>query len=420
MKFWRGILVAGATLFLCSVPLAASARGFSALHAFAGSTDGSRPFAPLLQDAAGNLYGTTGDGGGTGCGGNGCGTVFRIAPDGTETILYAFQGGPDGEEPLAGLIADASGNLYGTTTTGGNPDCLYSAKHLGCGTVFELSPGGTKTILYTFAGGKDGSQPWASLAMDQAGDLFGTTAEGGGDGNTGRKRCGSSAGCGTVFEIAADGTESVLHAFRGGQDGDFPYGNVVLDNAGELYGATSEGGGGTACSYGCGTVYKILAGGEERVLYRFQGGGDGSYPGSLIIDGDGDLFGMASDGGGAYHGTIFRLTPRGHIKVLHVFQGGSDGAQPSLAPLTVDAAGNLYGTTLAGGDGGFGTVFKLAKNDKETVLHAFATGAEGSNPYGGVIANPAGDLFGTTYSGGDADCPGTGGHGCGIVFELKN
>jgi uncharacterized repeat protein (TIGR03803 family) len=416
MNSWRSVVVAGATLFLCGTPFGASAKEFSVFHSFAGGGDGSGPLASLLEDSAGNLYGTTGAGGGTGCGGYGCGTVFRIAPDGTESILYAFRGGTDGLEPVAGLIADASGNLYGTTIFGGNPDCLYNLKHLGCGTVFKLSPDGTETILHAFAGGKDGSEPEASLAMDQAGDLFGTTVEGGGAGKTGRKRCGDggSAGCGTVFEIAADGAETVLHAFRGGKDGFAHYGNVVLDNAGDLYGATSTGG-----TYGCGAVYEILPGGKERVLYRFKCGSDGSYPGSLIIDGDGDLFGMASDGGGAYHGTIFRLTPRGHIKVLHVFQGGSDGAQPSLAPLTVDAAGNLYGTTLAGGDGGFGTVFKRAKNDKETVLHAFVTGAEGSNPYGGVIANPAGDLFGTTYSGGDADCPGTGGQGCGIVFELK-
>jgi uncharacterized repeat protein (TIGR03803 family) len=419
MKYWRSVVVAGATLFLCGRPFAASAKGFSILHTFAGGTDGSHPVASLLHDSSGNLYGTTGAGGGTGCGGYGCGTVFRIAPDGTSTILYAFQGGTDGLEPNAGLIADASGNLYGTTIFGGNPDCLYNAKHLGCGTVFKVTPDGAETILYAFAGGKDGSEPEASLAMDPAGDVFGTTVGGGGAGKTGWKRCGATAGCGTVFEIAADGEEAVLHAFRGGKDGVAPYGNVVLDNVGDLYGATSAGG-----TYGCGTVYKILAGGTERVLYRFKCGSDGDGPGGLIFDGAGDLFGATESGGEApcNCGTVFKVTTGGREKVLYAFQGGSDGAQPSLAPLAADAAGNLYGTTILGGDGcagGCGTVFRLGKNNRETVLQAFAGGAEGSNPVGGVILDAAGDLFGTTDEGGDAGCPGTDGKGCGIVFELK-
>ncbi len=419
MSCRRSILAASATFLLCSAPLFAHATSFNVLHDFSGGNDGSGPAGSLVEDSAGNLYGTTGGGGGTGCHGVGCGTVFRIAPDGTETIVHAFQGGADGAGPMAGLIIDSSGNLYGATMFGGNPNCLYNDKHQGCGAVFKITPDGAETILYAFAGGKDGSEPHASLAMDQAGDLFGTTTVGGGAGKTGSKRCRQTAGCGTVFEISANGTETVLHAFRGGKDGYSPYGNVVLDSSGNLFGATEAGG-----RYGCGAIYEIPRGGSETVLYRFKCGADGEGPGGLALDRAGDLFGATQTGGGGTCGcgTIFKITPRGHKKILYAFQGGSDGEEPPYAPPVLDADGNLYGATLFGGGDscspdGCGVVFKLGKNNEETVLHAFNE-SEGSYPWGGVIVDGAGDVFGAAYSGAD-DCDGND-QGCGLVFELAN
>lgn len=213
------------------------------LHSFAGGKDGGYPYGGLAIDAHGNLYGTTSTGGSGSCNG-GCGTVFKITPSGSKSILYSFKAAPDGNDPSAGLILDSAGNLYGTTITGGSH---------GDGAVFKLTPSRVETVLYSFAGGTDGNQPVAPLVMDGKGNLYSTTASGGSSCSV------NSLGCGTVFKLSSDGTETVLHRFSGGVDGWNPQAGLVLDSKGNLYGTAVNGGDfGVACpAYGCGTVFKL-------------------------------------------------------------------------------------------------------------------------------------------------------------------
>jgi uncharacterized repeat protein (TIGR03803 family) len=211
------------------------AGALTVLHTFAGGSDGDAPIAGLIADKAGNLYGTT-KLGGAGCSGFGCGTVYEIAADGTGTVLYAFTGGSDGGNPVGGLIADAAGNLYGTTEFGGSGKGCGGT---GCGTVFRLAPGGALTVLYTFTGGSDGAQPVASLIKDAKGNLYGTTLFGG-------------TGYGVAFKIAARGKERVLHSFTNGDDGAYPWGALFKDGEGSVV-STASGGGSTDF----GTVFRI-------------------------------------------------------------------------------------------------------------------------------------------------------------------
>jgi uncharacterized repeat protein (TIGR03803 family) len=302
------------------------------LYSFAGGSDGSNPEAGLIKDAAGNLYGTTYFGGGSGCGGGGCGTVFKVAPDGTETVLYSFTGGSDGGGPNAGLIANEKGLLFGTTLNGGN----------GYGTVFEVAQDGTETVLYSFTGGNDGSTPVAGLIANRKGQLFGTTLNGGND------------GYGTVFKVAPDGTETGLYSFTGGNDGGSPYAGLIEDAAGNFYGTTSSGG-----VSGAGTVFELARDRSETVLHSFTGGTDGGNPkASLINDAAGNLYGTTAYGGSNNDGTVFKLAPGGTETVLHSFTGGSDGSTP-VAPLIANRKGHLFGMTPLGGADGYGTVFKL-------------------------------------------------------------
>jgi uncharacterized repeat protein (TIGR03803 family) len=388
----------GSLIGLCALAIAAplttaSAKvKFKVLHAFTGA-DGQDPWAGLIVDGAGNLYGTTVLGGATDHG-----TVFRLAPDGTETVLYSFKGGEDGAFPEAGLIADGDSNLYGTTNQGGVGSCIDGD---GCGTVFRLAPDGTHTALYSFTGGDDGALPDATLIADGAGNLYGTTALGG-IGNGKWKK-------GTVFKLAPDGTETVLHAFKGGTDGKYP-GNagLIADSEGNLYGTTARGGKNKSGS-NSGTVFKLAPDGTETVLYRFKGGKDGALPsGGLITDGIGNLYGTTEFGGKYHSGTVFRLAPDGKEAVLYSFTGGTDGAFPETGVI-VDVDGNLYGTTLEGGASGRGTVFRLAPNGKETVLHSFTDIPDGEYPGAGLIADGAGNLYGTAALQDD---------GYGTVFEI--
>jgi uncharacterized repeat protein (TIGR03803 family) len=217
------------------------------LHAFAGAAagDGCFPYAGLIADSAGNFYGTTVVGGSAACdSGFGCGTVFRVAPDGTETVLHAFAGGSDGMNPLGGLVADPSGNLYGTTQAGGE-NC-----NPGCGTAFKVATDGTETILHIFVGGSDGSFPNAGLALDKTGNLYGATQSGG------STRCRKRPGCGTVFELTSNGTETILHSFEAHKSGVAPLA-PVLDKGLSVFGTTYLGGNTDACSHGCGVVFKL-------------------------------------------------------------------------------------------------------------------------------------------------------------------
>jgi uncharacterized repeat protein (TIGR03803 family) len=256
------------------------------------------------MDATGNLYGTTGFGGASNAG-----TVFKLDPSGNKTVLYSFKGGSDGDVPVAGLIMDAAGNLYGTTEDGGSSNCSF-----GCGIVFELDPAGNETVLHSFTGSPgDGGRPVAGLIMDTAGNLYGTTAEGGSGTCTVINGIPVS-GCGTVFKLDPAGNETVLHSFTGGSDGIQALAALLMDAAGNLYSTTELGG-----SFGSGIVFKLDPSGNETLLHTFTGGNDGAAPlfASLIMDTAGNLYGTTQNGGGSSNctvgcGTVFKLDTAGN------------------------------------------------------------------------------------------------------------
>jgi len=278
------------------------------LHTFHEPAEGYWPNA-LIGDGQGNLYGTTEEGGNSTCNyGEGCGVVFKLDKGKKETVLHAFVGGTDGAQPSGGLVRDTLGNLYGTTYFGGD---LISCPPFGCGTVFKIDPNGTETILYSFTGaGGDGSNPSGSIVLDENGTLYGATATGGGAGCPGFQ-----GECGTVFKLDASGAETVLYRFTGTNgDGRDPEGGVVMDAAGNLYGTTRNGGN-TGCYTGCGTAFRLGVTGDETVLHRFSGGWDGALPSAgLALDASGKLYGVAQYGGdphcrgGGGCGTVFVVT----------------------------------------------------------------------------------------------------------------
>lgn len=390
----------------------------SVVYSFSDPNGDVLPQAGVISDASGNLYGTTFYGGTYGMG-----TVYELswaASGWTETILHSFNvDGVDGFFPTGSLIFDSAGNLYGTTQFGGSGNCSVG---FGCGTIFKLSPAGNgtwnETILHQFKG-NDGWQVHAGLVFDSNGNLYGTTVNGG------------KFGWGTVFELSpaksGNWTLKNLHSFSGGMDGGVPYGNVVLDSAGNIYGLTYEGGGVTsACRYGCGTAFELVRGQNGhwtgKVLHNFTtSSGDGQYPfGSLIFDKQGNLYGTASSGGGSSNsGIVFELSPSSGgawtETVLHNFNdSATDGAGPN-AGLIFDSAGNLYSTTIGGGSDGQGTVFELSPAGggtwSETILHSFSNqGVDGYNPNGGLMLDNAGNLYGVTASGGQSQD--------GAIFEV--
>lgn len=413
------ILSCGLALAIFGLLGSARASSFRAVYVFGAESDGAVPYAGLFSDKIGNLYGATSAGGA-----NGDGAIFKLARDGAEAVLYSFcsqTNCTDGAVPYAAVTLDGAGNLYGTTVEGGGSSNCTG----GCGTVFKLAPNGTETVLYAFTNSNgDGDAPYGGVIADSAGNLYGTTIYGGGTGCDG-------LGCGTVFKIAADGSESVLHSFTGyPDDGYWPHSSLIADKAANLYGTTLYGGDGVHCKdYGCGTVFGLAPNGRETVLHDFKGGADGAAPyDSLIMDAKGNLYGTTSIGGDTSCGnatgcgTVFKLAPDGHSAVLHAFQGESDGIFPA-ASLVADKAGNLYGTTVYGGgngcghDQGCGTVFRLATNGTESVPHVFAEKSEGRYPFGGLVADRTGNLYGTTWGGG-TDCIDHDHFGCGTVFKI--
>jgi uncharacterized repeat protein (TIGR03803 family) len=383
------------------------------LHNFGISgNDGQRPGAGLIFDSAGNLYGTT-----VGGGSKGAGTAFETSPNGsgswTTKVLHNFGISKDeGTNPEAGLIFDGAGNLYGTTFYGGSE---------GYGTVFELTPNGsggwTEKVLHNF-GNDGGARPQAGLIFDTSGNLYGTTTRGG------------SADWGTVFELTPNGsggwTERVLHNFDIA-DGVVPTAPLIFDGSGNLYGTTDYGGSGSGCAQGpgCGTVFEMTPNGSggwtERVIHNFGiGGDDGQFPSAgLTLDSAGDLYGTTYAGGSKGDGTVFEMTPNGSggwtERAIHNFGiGENDGAEPE-AGLIFDSAGYLYGTTYAGGSKGGGTVFELTPNGSggwtEGVIHNFGIGEnDGVGPEAELIFDGAGNLYGTTFFGGS--------EGDGTVFEV--
>jgi uncharacterized repeat protein (TIGR03803 family) len=397
------------------------AQTFTVIHNFTGGKSGAQPNG-LTIDRDGNLYGTTVYGGTTGpnCAPKGCGTVFKLKRSGTgwvSTPLYTFIGGSDGVAPAGRVIFGPDGSLYGTTLQGGEGNCQYlGGPYTGCGTVFKLRPPAracktapcdwTETVLYRFTGGVDGGiSSYGDLVFDQAGNIYGTTISGG------------SGNGGTVYELTpshGDCTESTLYSFTEGADGGTPFGSVIFDSAGNLYGTTSYGG-----KNDLGTVFQLAPSGSgwaETVLYNFKNGDDGSYPfAGLIFDGFGNLYGSTISGGTGGGGTIFTLTPsNGHwtLTTIHSFTGIGGPA----ANLLMDVTGNLYGTTVIDGVHEYGSVFKLTHSNggwAYNSFHDFTFGSDGAYPESNVVFDANGNLYGTASSGG-AGCW----YGCGVVWEI--
>ncbi|MGA8429994.1 MAG: choice-of-anchor tandem repeat GloVer-containing protein [Candidatus Sulfotelmatobacter sp.] len=424
------------------------AQAESVLYRFQGGSDGSGPAAGLIADSAGNFYGTTTYGGGSPqclfiTTVIGCGTVFELFPNSsgvwTETVLYRFQGGSDGAEPFAGLVMDSKRNLYGTTGYGGSDQCSG-----GCGTVFKLtapiSSGGawTESLLYSFQGGSDGQGPRGGVMFDQAGNLYGTTASGGGSLN-----CPYNSSCGTIFQLAppptSDGawTETVLYRFNAGAGGALPHAGLVFDKKGNLYGTTYFGGLGPSG----GIVFRAIPPATSgawtvKVLHAFARGSDGGTPvAGVILDAKGNVYGTTVFGGGGRCltggqggcGTVFELSPPAtqggawHEEQIAAFPAGRDGRAPE-GGLTFDGNGNLYGTTSLGGNGHWGSVFRLTPpagqggSWNRTVLYYFQGGSDGSDPQADLLLLN-GALYGTT-NGGDATCSSDNGQSCGTVFKV--
>jgi uncharacterized repeat protein (TIGR03803 family) len=386
---------------------------------------GAMPQAGLVRDAAGNLYGTAAGGGAFACN---CGVVFMVSPSSsgstqwTETILHTFQGYPsDGGVPLANLTFDGAGNLYGTTLLGGANQA---------GTVFKLSPPAagqtqwSESLIYEFSGANgDGQFPYSSLVFDAAGNLYGTAFLGGVN------------NLGMAFELVPPTGEGTgwnlvtLHSFAGGADGANPISGLVLDARGDFYGTTFTDG---VSGISGGTVFQMTPGGggfAETVLHTFTGqtsgkSPDGSLPyGNLILDASGDLFGTTLAGGAgdiipgesSNAGTVFEVSPPSagqtnwHETLIHSFNG--DTGDPSTADgespyggLIFDAQGNLYGATAQGGLNDFGTVFELTPPASgtswtQTVLHNFGSYPDGAGPFGTLVLDSSGNLYGVTENG---------------------
>jgi uncharacterized repeat protein (TIGR03803 family) len=401
--FANALAVAATVLSIAST--ASAAPKYKVLHAFGAGNDGATVWGGLVRDSKGHLYGTTAGGGAYTYG-----SVFELTPDSggkwTEQVLHSFQNnGSDGTEPSSTLILDGVGNLYGTTPDGANRHCTY-----GCGVVFELTPhpsGWSEAVLYRFPLPRGGCCPYAGVIRDAEGNLYGTA--------------------GYPFELSPGShgwEEKVLSRFPGTDNGSEPFAGLVMDPSGSLYGTTQHGGGSPNCGDGCGTVFQVTPEPDgkwkERILHRFGSSGDGAFPGvgSLVLDKLGNVYGTTDIGGPSRYGTVFKLTPQtnGGWKeaILYSFTDGSDGGYAS-AGVVIDNTGNLYGTTFAGGDPncGCGVVYRLAPQAsgkwKYTVLHTFI-GSDGAQPDANLILDDKGNLYGTTAVGGTA--------GAGVAFEL--
>jgi len=377
-----------ALLLIATLP--AQAQTETVLCNFTGGSDGGELKSSLIFDGAGNLYGTTYEGGLFGYG-----TVFELSPNGNggwnERVLYSFTGGADGGYPYSNLIFDSEGDLYGTT--------IFAGAN-GYGVVFELSPVGaswTETVLHTFANSPDGANPWSGLIFDPAGNLYGTTWDGG------------SNGSGTVFELSPSGgswAEQVIYE-QGGNAG------LTMNAAGDILGASVY------------TVFELSPNGNggwnPTVLHTFCSGKDGCGAlGTPVFDQAGNLYGTTEYGGGKNDGTVYKLSPRTkgkkkgewREKILRSFNG-KNGAGP-MAGIVFDAAGNIYGTTVAGGWRDYGLVYELVApvgkgSYKERLFWRFNF-TDGLGPLGSLIWDSAGNLYGTTNYGGEAEL--------GVVFEL--
>ena len=413
---WKLAKLASGMMFALLVMLSpvAQAQTFSVIHNFFGE-DGDQPQSGLTMDRGGNLYGTAVYGGD----GNG-GTVFKLTHQGTGwvlSILYSFDMnlGSNGIYPQAGVVIGPNGSLYGTAGGGG----LYEGgcDPAGCGLVYNLRPPArimgsilspwTETVLYRFTGAPDGASPGAPVTFDQAGNLYGGTAKGG------------PSGHGVVYELQpANGgwSEQVLYQFTGGNDGGWIAGGWTFDHAGNLYGVANSGG-----AYGDGTAFRLSPSvpfWTESTLYAFSIPTGANPVGGLIFDALGNLYGGAPYGGANYGGTVFELIPQPNgnwnYALVNAFVAEGTTTPGPLCKLTMDSAGNLYGTTNGDGAFGYGSVFKLTPSDGGWIysdLHDFTGGSDGRYPGGSSVTfDHAGNLYGTATGGGA--------YGYGVAWEI--
>jgi uncharacterized repeat protein (TIGR03803 family) len=380
----RNFIFAVAALGIVSSGLTAEAQTYTVLHSFNGTTDGYYTYGTLVIDPVGNLYGIASHGGDMTCGNQGCGVVFKIDPSGNETVLHVFESnGTDGVTPQGGLIRDSSGNLYGTTSFGGTTNS---------GTIFKLDSSNTETTLYNFMGTSDGNLPFA-LTLDSAGNIYGLAAYGGH----------TACRCGTLFELSATGVFKTLHTFWGVPDGSFPDGVPMLDGAGYIYGSTGTGG-----KYGKGAIFRYSISGGQYSVISLKGapGADGAGPISESPAGD---FYILTGGGTNTVGMAIKVHPWGTRLGAFNF-GTTSGAYP-IGPLIFDSVGNGYGTTEDGGTSlNYGVIFKFDSNLNETVLYTLTDGSNGENFNSGLVADPAGNLYGTALWGGASQS--------GVVFKF--
>jgi uncharacterized repeat protein (TIGR03803 family) len=402
MSLKKTALMAAVSLALCAG--GAQAQSFHTLYRFHGA-DGRVPMAPLVVDGAGNIYGTTNRGGT-----DDIGTVFRLAPGRSEGVLHSFTGNfTDGALPWGGITVDGAGNIYGAASSWGAYDG---------GALFKVAPDGSESLLHSFGyyeNSSDGSEPGTKPLIGADGNLYGTTPVGGYTGWP----C-SNMGCGTIYRVTPEGTETVLHAFNSG-DGAEPAGELIADGSGNLYGTTIAGGGGGRS----GTVFKFAPDGTLTTLHSFKLNGtrkDGvSEPVyGLVRDAAGNLYGVLH-GTSRLHekrcpdgacGAIFMLTADGKLHLLHEFTGGADGGFPN-STMVMDAGGSLYGTTKYGGGigckhMGCGTVFRYSPDGSIAILHAFG---DREGPPNGVTFGPDGALYGAAFSTDDQAPPG-------IIFRI--
>ena len=395
----------------------AQAQTFSVLHNFTDGADGAGPRSALTIGPGGAVYGTA-EVGGT----HGYGTVFRLNQVNSAwvfTSLYEFTGGSDGGEPIGGVVIGPGGALFGTTQQGGIGNN---------GVVFSLRPPSTfcrsltcywnETLLHSFTGAPDGFNPWGEkLVFDSAGNIYGTTTNGGVHGG------------GTVFELSPSGggeyTESIIHDFSGSPDGAFPFAGVTFDAAGNLYGTTGNGGTGRGCEFGCGTAFQLTPSNgswQENVLVNFDFGlaefAGGYYPNSpIILDASGNLYGTTIYSGQIYlDGIVFKLAPSGGGFTPSLFYAFDSSCQP-YGGVIMDSAGNFFGQCTTGGASNIGWIFELTNCSQSCVLvdlHDF-NGRDGGMPTSPVTLDANGNLYGATgYGGTSINCQ----LGCGVVWEI--
>lgn len=373
----------------------AKATTTEVIYSFAGEDDGEYTDTDIAVDAAGNLYGTSvlgGDFGG--------GTVWQLSPVGggwVHTVLYSFTGGVDGGEPYKGVTLDGAGNLYGTAVTGGSGSCEG-----GCGVTYKLTKSGetwTQRVIHAFSGGADGSGPGSRVAVDKRGNVYGMTPTGGAN------------GLGVIYLLRPRSSGGyalrVIHTFTGGSDGSSGSAGKLVLRGGRIFGAATTGG-----NHGSGTVFQLTptqtGEWDFRTLYSFADAPDGVFPyGALLFDAAGNIYGTTYYGGTNGLGAVYKLSPtlsgEWYETVIYSFQPGNDG-NSSISNLVADAAGNLYGTTSEGGLGS-GTIFKLSPGPNETwtesIPHSFQGSPDGAFPYAGMVGDGSGSFFGATVHGGD-------------------